>query len=683
MKRLVQNIVLLAHFYAIYAQSIKDLIANKEQITTGITSEVERLYRFRCDTYDDCGKSCSDSACAMDFTNQPTCSTVFGGYESFCGAGNSGQWLNYKNSTLTFSPGLSSKDLIVRESVCAFRPLDNKFASNKVSFNHSTWQYFGDANGVFRYYPGYARGFANNVCRPFEHRARPWYIAAATGPKDVVIVIDRSGSMNQPASALDSRSRLDVVKNAVRSLLDTFTFTDYVSVVSFSTSSTIVGGNTTLLRADAPNLLFLKNEVDKMVATGDTNFELGLTDAFNLLGLSSNQTSSDHKKSSGCQKVILFLTDGDRTAGVEPVAFTEAQQKILASSQNCTATSGACRASIFTFTIGTDITSAGNTETKNLACANKGVWAKINQGEDPFISMSAYFKFLALGTANRNVIWTTPYEDDFGLGLVTTAAQPVYDDQKILIGVAASDILVSDLQKSLDYQVVFNELITQSSGCRNQSLTTCQLQFLRQNISPDSVCSTGPDATNIKVCSNTDNAVLHTCNKEFPINAVCTDLNKTTDLKQRNCCSNTGSTNGQTSNTGVIAGSTIAGVVVVALIVFVVWFFIYRKKKGKSIHSGHQSVPKTDPNVDISSNINDDRSIPAYFSIVPDPSTPVKSTPYIPQDQSQTSTGSDHLSTDRNTSLLTANSPYNMSVPYPIPIPHNDENRFMSAPKAL
>lgn len=53
------------------------------------------------------------------------------------------------------------------------------------------WQYFGSTAGVFRLFPGSEwdtnfAGFYND----YDPRLRPWYIAATSGPKDVVIVLD-------------------------------------------------------------------------------------------------------------------------------------------------------------------------------------------------------------------------------------------------------------------------------------------------------------------------------------------------------------------------------------------------------------------------------------------------------------------------------------------------------------
>ena len=57
---------------------------------------------------------------------------------------------------------------------------------------------------------------------------RPWYVAAAVPEaKDVVIVIDQSGSMGITVDGT-GRTRLDIVKEAVNAVLDTLYPTDRV-----------------------------------------------------------------------------------------------------------------------------------------------------------------------------------------------------------------------------------------------------------------------------------------------------------------------------------------------------------------------------------------------------------------------------------------------------------------------
>lgn len=58
------------------------------------------------------------------------------------------------------------------------------------------WQYFGSATGVYRTFPGHYWP-SNFIGFPedYDPRVRPWYIAAASGAKDVVLVLDGSLSM--------------------------------------------------------------------------------------------------------------------------------------------------------------------------------------------------------------------------------------------------------------------------------------------------------------------------------------------------------------------------------------------------------------------------------------------------------------------------------------------------------
>ena len=55
-----------------------------------------------------------------------------------------------------------------------------------------SWTYFGAHNGLFRRIPAVYQ----EQCGEFDPRRRPWFVAASSGPKDVVLVIDISGFMS-------------------------------------------------------------------------------------------------------------------------------------------------------------------------------------------------------------------------------------------------------------------------------------------------------------------------------------------------------------------------------------------------------------------------------------------------------------------------------------------------------
>jgi len=63
-------------------------------------------------------------------------------------------------------------------------------------FCYYSYQYFGSSLGFLRVYPG--RPWQRNVIgfrEDYDPRFRPWYSAAISGPKDVVIVVDTSRSL--------------------------------------------------------------------------------------------------------------------------------------------------------------------------------------------------------------------------------------------------------------------------------------------------------------------------------------------------------------------------------------------------------------------------------------------------------------------------------------------------------
>ncbi|KAG8523898.1 Voltage-dependent calcium channel subunit alpha-2/delta-3, partial [Galemys pyrenaicus] len=80
------------------------------------------------------------------------------------------------------------------------------------------WQYFGSAKGFFRQYPEKLR---THFCFIFP---QPRYIQAATSPKDVIILVDVSGSMKG--------LRLTIAKQTVSSILDTLGDDDFFNIIA-------------------------------------------------------------------------------------------------------------------------------------------------------------------------------------------------------------------------------------------------------------------------------------------------------------------------------------------------------------------------------------------------------------------------------------------------------------------
>merc|ERR1719223_2231941 len=130
----------------------------------------------------------------------------------------------------------------------------------------------------------------------FDPRFRPWYAGAVSGPRDLVLVIDTSGSM--------TGERIEMARRAVLLALKTLTWVDYVSIVLFS-DYVKDRYSTKLVRATEEEKVRLANWVSsRMTAGGGTNFFPALNVALDML------KSTENIGHTTCTQSIMFLTDG-------------------------------------------------------------------------------------------------------------------------------------------------------------------------------------------------------------------------------------------------------------------------------------------------------------------------------------------------------------------------------------
>jgi voltage-dependent calcium channel alpha-2/delta-3 len=108
--------------------------------------------------------------------------------------------------------------------------LDRTFINNYEQDPSLSWQYFGSATGFMRQYP--AMSWYMDPVDLFDCRMRSWYIEAATSPKDVLILMDISGSM--------TGIRQEIARHVMNNILDTLGNNDFVNIITFSNETSVV-----------------------------------------------------------------------------------------------------------------------------------------------------------------------------------------------------------------------------------------------------------------------------------------------------------------------------------------------------------------------------------------------------------------------------------------------------------
>ncbi|XP_078409452.1 voltage-dependent calcium channel subunit alpha-2/delta-1-like isoform X2 [Cetorhinus maximus] len=308
--------------------------------------------------------------------------------------------------------------------------LDHVFKYNKDKDPTLMWQVFGSATGLARYYPASPwvdlTKTANRIDL-YDVRRRPWYIQGAASPKDMLILVDVSGSV--------SGLTLKLIRTSVSEMLETLSDDDYVNVVSFNNQAKSVSCFRHLVQANVRNKKVLKDAVNQIQAKGITDYKKGFTFAFEQL-LNFNVSRAN------CNKIIMLFTDGGEERAQEIFTTYNQDKKVR----------------VFTFSVGQHNYDKGPLQW--MACANKGYFFEIPSIGAIRINTQEYLDVLGrpmvlAGTKEKQVQWTNVYLDALELGLVITGTLPVFNltkdasgnQNQLILGVMGIDVSLADVQR--------------------------------------------------------------------------------------------------------------------------------------------------------------------------------------------------------------------------------------------
>uniref|UniRef100_A0A8C3QHM6 Calcium voltage-gated channel auxiliary subunit alpha2delta 2 n=1 Tax=Cyanoderma ruficeps TaxID=181631 RepID=A0A8C3QHM6_9PASS len=328
--------------------------------------------------------------------------------------------VNYSYAAVQIPTDIYKGSTVILNELNWTQALEDVFIENRKEDPSLLWQVFGSATGVTRYYPGaWPFSLLDVGERP------PGYIQGASSPKDMVIIVDVSGSV--------SGLTLKLMKTSVYEMLDTLSDDDYVNVASFNEKAKPVSCFKHLVQANIRNKKVFKEDVQGMVAKGTTDYKAGFEYAFDQLQ-NSNITRAN------CNKMIMMFTDGGEDRVQDVFEKYNWPNKTVR---------------VFTFSVGQH--NYDVTPLQWMACANKG-----EQGWHPggtggcreYLDVLGRPMVLA-GNRAKQVQWTNVYQDALGLGLVVTGTLPVFNltedssDRKnqLILGVMGIDVALNDIKR--------------------------------------------------------------------------------------------------------------------------------------------------------------------------------------------------------------------------------------------
>ena len=402
------------------------------------------------------GKSLDGCGNSLPSSLSPICSAFLGDTK---GCECNGKNVVQKTAVKALDPVLDPNSHLRAAVVACFAagpPMDAAYrkSSGQADYENKL-MYFGSVDGVIAYYPGvlWARSVdsrGEKTCgADYDPRKRPWFLTGSNGPKNVIFILDSSGSMQKPVH----HPRMQLLKTAAKSIMDGLTNSDFVAIVDFDKEAKTYQDNKFMGRAASGFRQEMNSFIDGLDADGGTAYVTAFERAFQV---ADNAYSTKYE--SNCQTVFVFLTDGESEQ--DPTAIISQRKQRLNRVEM-----------YFIIGLGNDVkpdTDAGK-KLQQIACASGGILESVadveqNQGvagarvaeaklKDALSSFSRYFQTVNAKTRREVVSYSEIYEGANFPMRMTTAAVPIYDKRDSsrwkFLGVAGIDVTTCDIERQL------------------------------------------------------------------------------------------------------------------------------------------------------------------------------------------------------------------------------------------
>ncbi|KAH9510174.1 Voltage-dependent calcium channel subunit alpha-2/delta-2 [Bulinus truncatus] len=346
--------------------------------------------------------------------------------------------VNFNTSSVHIPVEIYDGDIEILNGLKWSAALDEHFKQNYNNDPDILWQYFGSHTGFMRSFP--AAAWPPTPVDLYDVRRQSWYTQGSSSPKDMLILIDKSGSTHGQS--------LQLMRNAVKSILDTLGENDFVNIIEFAENVEFVSkcfNHTAFVQANFRNKKLLEKDVDNITASGQADFSKAIQFAFQKFEEFNNTTNETLQIGANCNKVIMLLTDGG-TDNAESVfrQYNWPDKPVR----------------VFTYAVGP--TPNPVHAIRWMACANRGYFSQIPAMGAIRAKVQEYIPVLSRPQVIQNkksFEWGNIYEDYMGLGMMTTVTLPVYNrsegsSNQTILGVMGIDVTTSKLEAETPFEKI-------------------------------------------------------------------------------------------------------------------------------------------------------------------------------------------------------------------------------------
>ncbi|KAJ1359578.1 Voltage-dependent calcium channel unc-36 [Parelaphostrongylus tenuis] len=319
--------------------------------------------------------------------------------------------------------------------------IDEVYRTQREETRDLAFQLFCSESGYMRFFPAASWFWDNHEDHLdlFDCRNTQWYINAATNSKNLLIMLDMSGSM--------LGQRYEIAKQTTEAILETLSHNDYFNIMPFSKTPFFLddcNGKKGLLQATMRNKkveflysfpiekltiisrnLFrallpspkdrlkqdLRNKMNNVSSEGKAEYEKALAHAFTaLLDINSHGAAPDQ----GCENVIMLITDGAPNVYKEIFDLYNKDKKVR----------------FFSFLIGEE--AIDFEQVKTMACTNRGYMVHVQNMADVEDKVQYYIRTMsrAIGQHAADIqmddaLWSGVYRERLYLPRPEIFAEPV------------------------------------------------------------------------------------------------------------------------------------------------------------------------------------------------------------------------------------------------------------------